>query len=313
MEYSTFPANDGTTLAFQSSLPLTSSPSPANDTIILFLHGFSGSSAYFTRNFPALSQHSWVLALDTRGHGRSGHSKGGYHVARLASDLRDFLLHIHSLNPAKRHKITAIGQSIGAAIIWTYIELFGDGEFTSFIFVDQAPLQDRDWRFGWDEKKAHRGCYDEKSMLAAQEAWVERPEETYVGLVNECLGYRYLPSSEDRDRSAEERKEDEEYFTRISRACDGRWLARLLADHTRYDHREACELITKPTLVLAGKRSGCFSLEGMGEIVERVRNGRGSNMESKAQMSVFGSGHWLFWEEPERFNQEVSEWVHRWA
>ncbi|KAK4172102.1 Alpha/Beta hydrolase protein [Triangularia setosa] len=313
MDYSTFSANDGTTLAFQSSLPLTPSLSPANDTIIIFLHGFSGSSAYFTRNFPALSQKSWVLALDMRGHGRSGHSKGGYHVARLASDLRDFLLHICSLHPGKQYTITAVGQSIGAAILWTYVELFGDSEFASFIFVDQAPLQDRDLRFGWDERKAHRGCYDEKSMLAAQEAWIERPEETYVGLVDECLGYRCRPSSEDKERSPEERKQDQDYFTRISRLCDGKWLARLLADHTRYDHREACELITKPTLVLAGKRSGCFSLEGMGEIVERVKNGKGVRMEDKAQMSVFESGHWLFWEEPERFNQEVVEWVDRWA
>lgn len=312
MEYYTFSANDGTTLAFQSSTPLTPSPSPVNDSIILFLHGFSGSSAYFTRNFPALSERSWVLGLDTRGHGRSSHSKGGYHVARLASDLRDFLLHIYSLNPGKKYKITAVGQSIGAAILWTYTELFGDAEFTSFLFVDQAPLQDRDLRFEWDEKKAHRGCYDEESMLAAQAAWVERPEETYVGLVDECLGYRYQPSSQDIDRSPEERQQDEEYFTSISRVCDGRWLARLLADHTRYDHREACELITKPTLVMAGRRSGCFSLEGMREVVERVKNGRGVNMESKAQMSVFESGHWLFWEEPERFNQEVLEWVRRW-
>ncbi|KAK4196019.1 Alpha/Beta hydrolase protein [Triangularia verruculosa] len=313
MEYSIFSANDGTTLAFQSSLPLTSSPSPANDTVIIFLHGFSGSSAYFARNFPTLSQSSWILALDTRGHGRSGHSKGGYHVARLASDLRDFLLHIRSLSHAKQYKTTAIGQSIGAAILWTYIELFGDSDFTSFIFVDQAPLQDRDLRFGWDETKAHRGCYDEKSMLAAQEAWVERPEGTYIGLVDECLGYRYRPSPEDKKRSPEEQKQDEQYFTDISRACDGKWLARLLADHTRYDHREAIELITKPTLVLAGRRSGCFSLEGMGETVERVKNGKGANMESKAQMSIFESGHWLFWEEPERFNREVLEWVGRWA
>ncbi|KAK4184759.1 AB hydrolase superfamily protein YdjP [Podospora australis] len=312
MKYSSFIANDGTVLAFQSSIDTNSIPndqSGSQDSLILLLHGFSGSSEYFIRNVDALisSGLNWAVAPDMRGHGRSGHSRGGYHVARLAADLRELLAHLRATGLAARDtRIVPVGCSIGAAIVWTYIELFGDADFAGFIFVDQAPLQDRSRFDGWDESKAHRGCYDEHSMLAAQEAWISSPAETHKGLVKECLGYRYKRLEADAVTD-EQARADEEFFTTISARCDGTWLARLLADHTRYDHREACELITKPTLVMAGERSGCFSLQGMGETVDRVNSaghGKGS-----ATMSIFPCGHWLFYEEPERFNTEVLSFV----
>jgi pimeloyl-ACP methyl ester carboxylesterase len=101
---------------------------------------------------------------------------------------------------------------------------------------------------------------------------------------------------------------DEAFFVGVSRgACDRVWLARLLADHTRYDHREACEGLTRPVLVMAGRRSGCFTLEGVEETVRRAR--KGGNQD--AEMVAFESGHWLFYEEPNRFNQEVLAFVQR--
>ncbi|KAL2127556.1 hypothetical protein VTI74DRAFT_10548 [Chaetomium olivicolor] len=246
-----------------------------------------------------------------RGHGRSGHnrSRGGYHVARLAADLRELLLHIRQSLPQQETctRFVPVGCSIGAAVVWTYVELFGEDSFAGYVFVDQAPLQDRSpFAGGWDERFAHKGCFDEDSMLAAQEAWVNRREEAQRGLVRECLGY-WVDSEweEGQGVGEEERRRDENFFTGVSSVCDGEWLARLIADHTRYDHREAIEGITRPVLVMAGRRSGCFTLEGMEETVRRVRKGD----MGTAEMSVFESGHWLFYEEPERFNNELLEFV----
>ncbi|KAH6624076.1 Alpha/Beta hydrolase protein [Chaetomium sp. MPI-SDFR-AT-0129] len=340
MNYSTFTTTDNCVLAFQSSLPLatptnpslppssTSSSTTNPNTCILLLHGFSGSSAYFTRNATPLSSSPashWVVCPDMRGHGRSGHnpSRGGFHVARLAADLRELLLHLRkssALPNGSPLKVVPVGCSIGAAVVWTYLELFGetslvaDGvELAGYVFVDQAPLQDRA-ALGlggtWDAGLAHRGCFDEETMLAAQRAWMAEDagvrKETHRGLVGECLGYRFAPNTSD-SIGVEEAERDEEFFTGISELCDGTWLARLLADHTRYDHREGCEGITKPVLVMAGKRSGCFSLEGMGETVKRAKSGGNED----AELMVFESGHWLFYEEPERFNKELLGFVER--
>ena len=326
MHHATFTTTDNTPLAFQSSIPLsattTTSPPPSNNlfsTCILLLHGFSGSSAYFAHNTPALSAHHWVLAPDMRGHGRSGHnpSHGGFHVARLAADLRELLLHVTTrliprTTTTHETRFVPVGCSIGAAVVWTYLELFGDPEgwFAGYVFVDQAPVQDRDvlgLGGAWGPDRAHRGCFDEGSLVAAQRAWVAGGRAVYEGLVEECLGYRFRPEEGDPVAGDARWERDEEFFVRISEGCDGVWLARLMADHTRYDHREACEAIGKPVLVLAARRSGCFSLEGMEETVRRVKKGGNED----AEMVVFESGHWLFYEEPERFNREVLKFIER--
>ncbi|KAI5465954.1 Alpha/Beta hydrolase protein [Mariannaea sp. PMI_226] len=303
MHNDTFTANDGCKIAFQSSLSLVSTAEESTSrTCVLLMHGFSGSSEYFTRNYSALAESVEVIAPDMRGHGRSDHTRGGYHVARLAADLAELVRHIR-----KRLSITKIipvGCSIGAAVLWTYVELFGCSDFAGLVFVDQAPLQDRSMFDGWNQSLAHTGCYDEATMLAAQQSWIYDSHEAHKDLVKGCLGYRHLPQASD-SVSDEQQAEDERFFTKISASCDQAWLARLLADHTRYDHREAIEAITVPTLVMAGQRSGCFPLNGMLETVRRIEK----TTSGLARSSVFQSGHWLFYEEPERFNKEIVEFA----
>ncbi|KAI1141369.1 alpha/beta-hydrolase [Hypoxylon sp. FL0543] len=311
MEYAAVEANDRCTLAFQTSLPVGEEATldARYATCILLLHGFSGSSAYFTRNFSALSEDHWVVAPDLRGHGNSARPRGGYHVARLASDLRQLIGYLNracsELESGNQIQFVGVGCSLGAAVLWTYAELFGCGDFRGFAFVDQAPLQDRSPFGDWDASRAHLTCYDEATMQAAQRAWIYDPAGTHADLVQSCLGYRYAPEPETDDISDERWRSDEEFFTRISALCDHAWLAKLLADHTRYDHREAIEDISVPTLVMAGRRTGCFPLEGIKETVRRVETSR----PGLARMSVFDSGHWLFYEEPERFNREIIEFV----
>jgi pimeloyl-ACP methyl ester carboxylesterase len=304
MQYGAVHANDGAKLVYATSKPETAVREECPTTCILLLHGFSGSSSYFIRNY-ALAQSHWFVAPSMRGHGTSDHTEHGYHVARLAMDLRQIITEaILEISPGTR--IYAVGCSIGAAVLWTYVELFGDSDLAGFVFVDQAPLQDRSMFGGWKEGLHHYGCYDEATMLAAQEAWASSDksvrEKTYLNLFESCLGYIYSPLPEDKI-SKEQRKVDEDFFTEISRSCDGVWLAKLLADHTRYDHREAISLIQKPILVMAGQRSGCFSLNAQRETVRRATK------SIDASMSEFSSGHWLFWEQPEKFNTEILDFV----
>ncbi|KAF4448526.1 hypothetical protein F53441_8072 [Fusarium austroafricanum] len=302
MHKESFTTNDGCNIAFQSSLPLCEVAGTAPQKCVLLMHGFSGSSDYFTRNFGPLSRALWVIAPDMRGHGDSDRTHGGYHVARLAADLAGLVTHIRKAAP--QVTIVPVGCSIGAAVLWTYVELFGCDDFAGFVFVDQAPLQDRSLFDGWDESKAHTGCYDEKTMLTTQHSWINDSKAAHADLAIGCLGYRHAPKEDD-GISVEQQAKDEAFFTKISARCDQTWLARLLADHTRYDHREAIEMITVPTLVMAGRRSSCFPLEGMLESLKRVEKSR----PGLAKSSVFESGHWLFFEEPEKFNKEIVEFA----
>lgn len=78
------------------------------------LHGFTGSSAVFTRNVPVLSKDYYVVVPDLRGHGASGKPRAGYHVSRLALDLKNLIEHLKFAEG----EVSAIGTSLGAAILW---------------------------------------------------------------------------------------------------------------------------------------------------------------------------------------------------
>ena len=89
----------------------------------------------------------------------------GYHVARLAADLHDLLqildlwVRMRSLHyqctRSNRHwragidpkatgvvqEVTVVGSSMGASVIWSYIELYGHTHLGKLVFVDQTPLQ----------------------------------------------------------------------------------------------------------------------------------------------------------------------------
>ncbi|KPI37695.1 AB hydrolase superfamily protein YdjP [Cyphellophora attinorum] len=307
MEYNFITASDGCRLAYAST-SRTNSHQP--NTCILLMHGFSGSSAYFKHNTTALASQFWVVAPDMRGHGRSDLTPGGYHVARLAADLRELILHLRGQQSSNDIRFFPVGCSIGAAVLWTYAELFGDKDFAGLIFVDQAPLQNRSPRGDWNETKAHTGCYDLQTILAAQHAWATDRVNAQKGLIEGCLGY-YHPDYPGSKPSQDRQKADFEFFNAISSQCpSGEWLGLLIADHTAYDHREALELVRVPTLVIMGRYSGCFPLEGMRESVRRINGGsQARGGQPLAKESVYECGHWLFYEDAERFNKEVLEFV----
>lgn len=119
------------------------------------------------------------------------------------------------------------------------------------------------------------------------------PSTAWKGLVSSCLGYRFDADYGRRLNMTRDCAEaDALFFTTISELCDPRWLAKLMADHTAYDHRDTMRQgITKPCLVLYGKRSGCFPVEGMIEtarLLNQKRAGTCGTLE-------FESGHWLVW------------------
>lgn len=89
----------------------------------------------------------------------------GYHVARLAADLRDLLTALElTVSPSMAHQmidgvlfnfdfewdvetngtlgmckdVCVVGTSMGAAIIWSYIELYGHERLARAVFVDQV-------------------------------------------------------------------------------------------------------------------------------------------------------------------------------
>jgi pimeloyl-ACP methyl ester carboxylesterase len=102
--------------------------------VLLFVHGWSQSTRCFEKQLADLSDRYRVMAVDMRGHGESPKPSHGYRVARLAQDLHEFLVQ-HDLR-----EVALAGHSMGASIIWSYVEQFGAERLAKLIFIDQAPL-----------------------------------------------------------------------------------------------------------------------------------------------------------------------------
>lgn len=58
---------------------------------LLLLHGNGESSAYFEKQIPYFSRDYRVIAIDTRGHGRSPRGDAPFTIRQFAEDLRGFV------------------------------------------------------------------------------------------------------------------------------------------------------------------------------------------------------------------------------
>ena len=89
--------------------------------------------AAFTLNADALAERCVVYRYDQRFHGESDKPSWGFSVARLAADLKDFI------DALKLERPVVVGTSLGCAVIWAYVELYGETALGRLVFVDQAP------------------------------------------------------------------------------------------------------------------------------------------------------------------------------
>ena len=253
----------------------------------IFIHGWSGSGRYFdvalARADPTMFP-STSVAYDLRGHGESDKPTRGLTVARLAMDLREVVDHFADACP---EGVVFVGTSMGCAVIWSYLQLFGDEErLRGVVLVDQAPLQNRrpDWNLG------SKGCFDAASCgkLAAE---VRADMDAFAdGNAEACLVS--MEEIEKREPGVLHALKSE------TLKCDPEALCELMYDHTHQDWRSACANTAVPALVLGGRKSKIFPWEGVARVGELMKNARVKFYEN--------CDHWLYVEEPAEFAADVA-------
>lgn len=133
------------------------------------------------------------------------------------------------------------------------------------------------------------------------------PELAHKGTIAACLSYRAFPLDTD-NITPEKHAADEDFFLKEAMKGDAEWYGKLMADHTALDWRNAIRRCygkdsgshTK-VLVLTSTRSGCFPADGPLKVVELVNDGRGE--EKATGLAVQWGGHWMYWENPEKFDK----------
>lgn len=98
---------------------------------LVILPGWSGNGADYI-NVMYLLRHSYhVYVLDLRNQGLSDCVTYGLRIARLAADLKEFVTHL-GLEAGY-----FCGHSLGASVIWSYIDLFGTKDIRKAVFIDE--------------------------------------------------------------------------------------------------------------------------------------------------------------------------------
>ena len=97
---------------------------------IIMIPGWSQTSAEWEGTVESLGAIRSVIALDMRGHGESEKPEYGYRVSRLAQDLHE------TIQKLKLSEVDLMGHSMGCAVIWAYIDLYGQDHIGQLVLVD---------------------------------------------------------------------------------------------------------------------------------------------------------------------------------
>ncbi len=244
---------------------------------LVLIHGWTCSGRFFKRNVDELGKSCRVINMDLRGHGESDKPDWGYRISRMAKDVRDLIQALGLKD------VTLLGWSMGGSVIWSYLDLFGNENLAKVVIVDQSPRQyvNAEWAWGG-------GCID-AGALAVLTTRLEYDVETVSrGTVLGCLTRE--PSSE-----------EEAFFVAEMGKCPGWIQGAIMADHTHLDWRDLLPQIHIPTLVLVAKKSKIFPWQGSAYVGEQIPG---------AETVIFEEGgHMLFYEEPEKFNRVVRDFV----
>jgi len=247
---------------------------------ILLIHGWTMNSTYWWQhNVDALVEAGHqVVAMDLRGHGKSGKTDAGHTLAQYARDVRALIDHLGI------DGVTPVGWSMGTAVILNYVDQFGTDGLAKVVFVDQSPNFHTDG--GWEH-----GLMGEFSGEAATELATNfeynRPSAAKPFI-------QAMFADEIADALVDEMYA-ETTKTPTSVTVD------IFLDMTYSDLRPVASEVDVPALLIYGEQSDIFPTD-VGAWLEDA-------MPDARHVPFADSGHCPFWEEAERFNEEVARFV----
>lgn len=108
---------------------------------LIFIPGWSANGAEYINVMYLLRKRYHVYVLDPRNQGLSQKVDYGLHISRYAKDLKDFNDHLG---------ITSAyycGWSMGASVLYSYIDLFGTASIGKLVLIDEPPaiVAHADW------------------------------------------------------------------------------------------------------------------------------------------------------------------------
>ncbi|MBE2294618.1 MAG: alpha/beta hydrolase [Phycisphaerales bacterium] len=122
LQINSFKTKDGVTLRYWEA---------GSGKPLIFIPGWSANGAEYINVMFILAKHYRVIVLDQRNQGLSDKVKYGNRIARYAMDLKELNDHLNI------QSADYCGWSMGASVLWSYIDLFGSRGIRKAVFVDE--------------------------------------------------------------------------------------------------------------------------------------------------------------------------------
>lgn len=246
----------------------------------IMLPGGGFSVGIFKEQYSDLCNSYNLIALDQRGHGESDKPDYGYRVARLAKDLEELIQHLNV------ETYNLIGHSLGASVIYQYLDLFDNNRVNKMILIDEPCILLHDP--SWPEEKVQQlgAIYDPSTLHAMLNRFtspdVSQFKQDIIALMTTTSASSALKTHLMQCMTLSNQAATKLYFNNI---CQ--------------DYRDILAKIDRPVLYITGKAS-LHPWQSHQWMAEQVKH---------SQLEIFseneGGSHFMFIENPLKFNQIV--------
>ena len=204
---------------------------------IVLVHGWSQCAEEFKYQIEPLSTRYDVIAVDQRSHGESQKVSYGLRISRLSKDLYELLTELDLSD------VALLGHSMGASVIWCYIDLFGPERLSKIILVDQSPF------LTVNPHWARQELEDSGAFVTAQQSFDrvaalrgEEAEQEIRQMIDGML-------------TKHAKSEIREWIVQCNLKMPRDLAATLSYNHNHTDWRDLVPRIKLPTLIISGRAS----------------------------------------------------------
>lgn len=280
LKIGSFQTNDGVRLSYWEA---------GSGQPLIFIPGWSANGAEYINVLYLLREHYHVHVLDPRNQGLSQRVEHGNRISRYAMDVREFAGHL-GLQTAYY-----CGWSMGAAILWGYMDLFGTDGISKAVFIDQSPsiYCHMDW------------CEQERLEAGAITGSPERMIDSFA---TGAPANRFVVASRALERYMAMDSpyyQNSESFARHFIATDMNAVKQVLFDHVMNDWRDVIRTkITVPVAIFSGEFSDCLQSQRW---MQSVIPGSVLYVYTGAEQG----DHFLAMKNPVKFARDLQEFLER--
>lgn len=260
---------------------------PKSAPNLLFIPGWSQSAAQWRKQVQHFGKNFRVTTYDHRGHGESEKPQGGYRVSRLASDLNDLI------NVLDLKDVTLVGHSMGCSVIWSYWDLFADSRkrISKLVLADEPICLVMNPAWTAEEVVARSAIFTPESLFQTANG-MKHSDDVRTALLRSMF-------------TSAVKQEDFDWVLEQNCKMSAKNAATLLLDHGGKDWIDVLPTISVPTLVIGAKGS-IAAYQGIESIAKLI-----DGSDIKIFEKEGGGSHFMFWENAEKFNSVVDDFVHK--